>query len=97
MLRHELNRMIHVARLKHKNAAQLFLGFAIGTVGGRDFAVLPIQGQRCFTGLKGFSTNEVPVRAKMVVILEAFIEQMRRAASFSRISLPREFIKKQSH
>jgi hypothetical protein len=35
-----LNRMIHVACLKHKNAAELFFGFDIGTVGSRNFAVL---------------------------------------------------------
>jgi hypothetical protein len=37
MLRHELNGMIHVPRLKHANAAGLLLGFRIGTVGRRDF------------------------------------------------------------
>src|SRR3984893_16579582 len=74
MLRHELNSMIHVVCLKHKNAAELFLGFGIGTVGSRDFAVLPIQGQRGFTRLKSFSHRKVPVRAQMVVVLKAFVE-----------------------
>ena len=41
MLRHELNGMIHVPCLKHEDAAELFLGFRRGTVGGRDFAALP--------------------------------------------------------
>jgi len=31
--------MIEVSRLKDLNAADLFLGFRIGAVGGRDFAV----------------------------------------------------------
>ena len=30
--------MIHVPRLKDENAAELFLGFRIGTVGSCDFA-----------------------------------------------------------
>src|ERR1700730_16053940 len=44
MLRHELYSMIHVPRLKDENAAELFLGFRVGTVGGCHFAVLPRQG-----------------------------------------------------
>src|SRR5689334_11140648 len=36
MLRHELYRMIHVPRLEDENAAELFLGFRIGTVGSCD-------------------------------------------------------------
>src|SRR5277367_1428743 len=74
MLRHELNGMIHVTRLKHQNAAELFLGLRIGTVGRRDFAVLPIHGQRVFSRLKSFSTSKVPVGAQMVVVLKAFVE-----------------------
>jgi hypothetical protein len=72
MLRHELNGMIHVPCLKHENG--LFLGFRIGTVGRRDFAVLPIQGQRGFRRLKSFSRTKVPVGAQMVVLLKAFGE-----------------------
>src|SRR5215470_7583324 len=52
MLAHELYSMIHVPRLKDKNAAELFLGFRIGTVGGCDFAVLPVQSQGCLLRLK---------------------------------------------
>src|SRR5215472_9066338 len=44
MVRHELYSMIHVPRLKDENAAELFLGFRIGTVRSCDFAILPIQG-----------------------------------------------------
>ena len=74
MLGHELNGMIHVPRLKHANAADLFLGFRIGTVGGRDFAVLPIQGQGGFSRLKSFSDTKLPVGAQMVPVLKAFVE-----------------------
>src|SRR5271170_4218952 len=74
MLRQELNGMIHVPRLKHENAAKLFLGFRIGTVGRRNFAVLPIHGQRGFRRLKSFSTSPVSVRAQMVVVLKTFVE-----------------------
>src|ERR1700677_799085 len=42
VLRHKLERLVHVARLEDQNAAELFLGFGVGTVGGGDFAVLPI-------------------------------------------------------
>src|SRR6185437_4191716 len=74
MLRHELNGMIHVACLKHEQAAELLLGFRVRTVGRRDFAVFPIQGPRCFGRLKSFPSTKVPVGAQMVVILEAFVE-----------------------
>src|SRR5579864_1254958 len=46
MLADDLHGMIHVPRLKDENAAELFLGFGIGAVGRRDFAVFPVQGQR---------------------------------------------------
>jgi hypothetical protein len=73
MLRHELYSMIHVPRLKHANAAELLLGFRIGTVGRRDFAVLPRQGQGGFRRLKRLSSR-MPVGAKMVVVFKACIE-----------------------
>jgi len=38
--------VIEVSSFKDRNAAELFLGFCIGTVGRRDFAVFPVQGQR---------------------------------------------------
>jgi hypothetical protein len=34
--------MIEVSRLEDENAAELFLGFRIGAVGRRDFAVFPV-------------------------------------------------------
>src|SRR6202045_1020327 len=74
MLRHELYSMIHVPRLKDENAAELFLGFRIGTVSSCHFAVLPIQGQGGFRRLKRFSTSPVPVGAKMVVVFKAYVE-----------------------
>src|SRR5262249_51443980 len=74
MLRHELHSMIHVPCLKDEKAAELFLGFRIGTVGGCNLAVLPIQGQRCFRTLKRFATTPMPVGAKMVVVFKAFVE-----------------------
>src|SRR6516164_4506322 len=66
--------MIHVPRLKDENAAELFLGFRIGTVGSCHFAVLPIQGQGGFRRLKRFSTSKMPVGAKMVVVFKACVE-----------------------
>src|SRR5271165_3917247 len=74
MLRHELYSLIHVPRLKDENAAELFLGFRIGTVRSCHFAVLPIQGQGGFRRLKRFSTSPMPVGAKMVVVFKACVE-----------------------
>src|SRR5262245_56568789 len=74
MLRHELYSMIHVPRLKDENAAELFLGFRIGTVRSCDFPVLPIQGRGGFRRLKRFSTSPMPVGAKMVVVFKAGVE-----------------------
>src|SRR5215472_11318645 len=70
MLADELYSMIHVPRLKDEYAAELFLGFRVGTVGGCHFAVLPVNGQRGFRRLKRFSASPVPVGAKMVVVIK---------------------------
>src|SRR6266545_5785672 len=67
--------MIEVSRLKDENAAELFLGFRIGSVGRRDFAVFPIQGQRGLRRLKRYLGNQMSVGAQMVVVLKAFVER----------------------
>src|SRR6478672_5201916 len=82
MLRDELYSMIHVPRLEDENAAELFLGFRIGTVRSCDFAVLPIQGQGGFRRLKRFSTSPMPVGAKMVVVSQTDVFH-RFSSSFS--------------
>src|SRR5580692_5480294 len=66
--------MIEVSRLKDLNAAELFLGFRIGAIGGRDFAVFPVQGQRSLRRLKRYFGNKMSVGAQMVVVLKAFVE-----------------------
>src|SRR5215212_8421378 len=66
--------MIEVSRLEDENTAELFLGFRIGAVGRRDFAVFPVQGQRGFRRLKRYFGNKMSVGAQMVVILKAFVE-----------------------
>jgi len=66
--------MIEVSRLKDVNAAELFLGFRIGAVGRRDFAVFPVQGQRGLRRLKRYFGNKMSVGAQMVVVLKAFVE-----------------------
>jgi hypothetical protein len=75
LLRDKLNGMIEVSRLKDLNAAKLFLGFRIGTVRRRDFAVLPVQGQRRLRRLKRYFGNKMSVGAQMVVVLKAFVER----------------------
>src|SRR6266481_5483233 len=66
--------MIEVSRLKDVNAAELFLGFRIGAVGRRDFAVFPVQGQRGLRRLKRYFGNNMSVGAQMVIVLKAFVE-----------------------
>src|SRR5438309_6592309 len=66
--------MIEVSRLKDLNAAKLFLGFRIGAVGRRDFAVFPVQGQRGLRMLKSYFGDKMSVGAQMVVVLKAFVE-----------------------
>src|SRR5216684_5015276 len=66
--------MIEVSRLKDLNAAELFLGFRIGAVGGRDFTVFPIQGQRGLRRLNRYFGNKMSVGAQMVVVLKAIVE-----------------------
>src|SRR5437899_11305633 len=84
--------MIEVSRLKDLNAAELFLGFRIGAVGRRDFAVFPIQGQRGLRRLKRYFGDKMSVGAQMVVILKAFIEgcvslDLGHAFEFSRLEV----------
>ena len=53
--------MIEVSRLKDLSAAKLFLGFRIGAVGRRDFAVFPVQGQRGLRRLKSYFASRCPL------------------------------------
>src|SRR5580700_3691749 len=66
--------MIEVSRLKDLNAAELFFGFRIGAVGGRDFAVFPVQGHGGLGRLKRYFGNKMSVGAQMVVVRKAFVE-----------------------
>src|SRR5258708_20026990 len=66
--------MIEVSRLKDLNAAELFLGFRIGAVGRRDFAVFPVQGHGGLRRLKRYFGNKMSVGAQMVVGLKAFFQ-----------------------
>src|SRR5689334_12866400 len=67
--------MIEVSRLKDLNAAKLFLGFRIGAICGRDFAVFPVQGQRSLRRLKRYLGDKMSVGAQMVVVLKAIVER----------------------
>src|SRR6266550_4354314 len=67
--------MIEVSRLKDLNAAKLFLGFRIGAISRRDFAVFPVQGQRGLRRLKSYFGDKMSVGAQMVVVLKAFVER----------------------
>src|SRR6266566_6571208 len=67
--------MIEVSRLKDLNASKLFLGFCIGAIGRRDFAVFPVQGQRGLRRLKRYFGDKLSVGAQMVVVLKAFVER----------------------
>jgi hypothetical protein len=66
--------MIKVARLKNENAAELFFGFSIGSIGCRDPAVLLVQRQRRLGRLERYFGNEMSVCAQMVVIFETLVE-----------------------
>src|SRR5437660_12429071 len=67
--------MIEVSRLKDLNAAKLFLGFRIGAISRRDFAVFPVQGQRGLRRLKRYFGDQMSVGAQMIVVLKAFVER----------------------
>src|SRR5215472_10759494 len=93
MLANELYSMIHVPRLKHENATELFLGFRVWTVGGCHFAVLPVNGQRGFRRLERFSTSPLPVGAKMIVVIKACVEHgvlfgLSHAVEFAFVVVP---------
>src|SRR5438270_13232606 len=67
--------MIEISRLKDLNAAKLFLGFRIGAIRRRDFAVFPVQGHRGLRRLKRYFGDKTSVGAQMVVVLKAFVER----------------------
>src|SRR5213075_1645236 len=67
--------MIEVSRLKDLNAAKLLLGFRIGSISRRDFAVFPVQGQRGLRRLKRYFGDKMSVGTQMVVVLKAFVER----------------------
>src|ERR1700733_1432341 len=67
--------MTEVSRLKDLNAAEIFLGFRIGAVSRRDFAVFPVQGHGGLRRLKRYFGKKMSVGAQMVVVLKAFIER----------------------
>src|SRR5262249_58205619 len=67
--------MIEVSRLKVMNAAKLFLGFRVGAISSRDFAVFPVQGQRGLRRLKRYFGDKISVGAQIVAVLKAFVER----------------------
>src|SRR6266516_3610885 len=84
--------MIEVSRLKDLNAAELFLGFRIGAISRRDFAVFPAQRQRGLRRLKSYFGNKMSVGAQMVVVLKAFVKRCMSLAlghpfEFSRLEV----------
>src|SRR5436189_1101896 len=66
--------MIEVSCIKDLKAAELFLGFRIGAVGRRDFAVFPVQGQRGLRRLKSYFGDKMSAGAQMVVVFKAIVE-----------------------
>src|ERR1700752_3317730 len=67
--------MIEVSRLKDLNAAELFLGFRIGTIRRPDSAVFPVPGRRGLRRVKSYFGDKTSVGAHMVVVLKAFVER----------------------
>src|SRR6267154_930955 len=67
--------MIEVSGLKDLDAAKLFLGFRIGAIRRRDFAVFPVQGQRRLRRLNRYFGNKMSVGAQMIVVLKAIVER----------------------
>src|SRR4029078_13621465 len=67
--------MFDVSRVKDLNDAELFLGFRIGAVSRRDFAVFPVQGQRGLRGLQRYFGDKMSVSAQMVVVIKAFVKR----------------------
>src|SRR4029434_6927335 len=67
--------MIEVSRLKDLKAAELLLGFRIGAVGRRDFAVFPVQGHGGLRWLKRHLGDKMSVGAQMIVVLKAVVER----------------------
>src|SRR6266478_3072042 len=73
MLRHQLDRVIQVARLEHEDSAQRLLGLRIGTIRHRGLAVLPAQGLGGVGALQRLAPSEVSALAQHVVVGEALV------------------------
>src|SRR5712692_7322293 len=67
--------MIEISRLKDLNATKLFLGFRIGAIRRRNFAVFPVEGQRGLRRLKRYFGDKMSVGTQMVVVLKAIVER----------------------
>src|SRR5882724_5609514 len=89
--------MIEISRLKDVNAAELFLGFRIGAVGRRDFAVFPVQGQRGLRRLKRYFGDKMSVGAQMVVVLKAFVEKCALLSSVIPSNFPGSMYPRQKY
>jgi hypothetical protein len=83
VLRHELDRVIQIVGFQDQDAAELLLGFGVGAVGHRDFAILPTQRDGRRGILQRFAAREVPALAEHVVVREALLHH-RVALSVSQ-------------
>src|SRR4051812_9944036 len=66
--------MIEVSRFKDLNAAELFLGFRIGSVRRGDLAVFPVQRHCSLRRLKRHFGQKVSVAAEMLVMGKALVK-----------------------
>jgi hypothetical protein len=89
--------MIQVPRLKHENASKLVFGFRIGAVRGRNFSVLPVQGQCSFRWLKSFSCGKVPVGTQMIIVVKDASSIARCSTSVMRCNFPGSMYAKQMY
>ncbi len=67
--------MVQVPGFQHKNSTQLFFCLWIRTIGDGNLAVLPSQGGRVPMALQRFTSGEMTVPPKHIVVREALVYQ----------------------
>ena len=67
--------MVQVPGFQHKNSTQLFVRLCIRTIGNGNLAVLPSQGGRVPVALQRFTSGEMTLLPKNIVVREAVVYQ----------------------
>ena len=84
--------LAQIARLKHREFADLLFGLRVRTVSYRDFAVLQAHGFCGVGRLKSLANSKVPVGSQLIVIVKALVQHAVARFSACSRTCPARFI-----